>query len=79
MAMNQSCYALASKTLHPLLVYFYTLQVVRSLKHKATGAVFDAIITKDFETEKIRFISEESMQQLLSVIEPNTSFVIKCV
>ena len=54
MAMNQSCYALMGKNIDQLLVYFYTLQTVQTLKHKASGAVFDAITTRDFETETIR-------------------------
>ena len=45
MAMNQSCYALVGKETHQLLVYFYTLKTVDRLKHKASGAVFDAITT----------------------------------
>ena len=53
MAMNQSCYALIGKGIHQLLVYFYTLKAIDRLKHKASGAVFDAIITKDFETEQV--------------------------
>ena len=48
MAMNQSCYALVGKETHQLLVYFYTLKAVDRLKHKASGAVFDAINTRDF-------------------------------
>ena len=47
MAMNQSCYALVGKDTHQLLVYFYTLKAVDRLKHKASGAVFDAITTRD--------------------------------
>lgn len=52
MAMNQSCYALASDSLEPILVYFYTLRVVESLKHKASGAVFDAIVTRDLSQKR---------------------------
>lgn len=34
-AMNQSCYALKSKDNNQLLAYFYTLEVISSLKYKA--------------------------------------------
>ena len=70
MAMNQSCYALASETIDPLLVYFYVLKAVSSLKHKASGAVFDAIVTRDFDTETINILTDEDTQSALSVIAP---------
>lgn len=70
MAMNQSCYALGGIDIHPLLVYCYTLQVIESLKHKATGAVFDAITVRDFNAESIMRIDIDQEQQLLSMIEP---------
>lgn len=70
MAMNQSCYALESKTIHPLLVYLYAKEVVRSLKQKASGAVFDAIVTRDFDREEIKLISKEREPVLLEKIEP---------
>ncbi len=70
MAMNQSCYALASETIDSLLVYFYVLKAVASLKNKASGAVFDAIVTRDFETETINLLTDEDTQSAVSVIGP---------
>lgn len=70
MAMNQSCYALVGKGLDQLLVYFYTLRTVQALKHKASGAVFDAITTRDFDTETIRLIADDDASEFLSVIRP---------
>lgn len=70
MAMNQSCYALASETLDPLLVYFYVLKAVASLKHKASGAVFDAIVTRDFDGEIINMLSDADSESALSIIKP---------
>jgi len=70
MAMNQSCYALASETVDPLLVYFYTLKAVASLKHKASGAVFDAIVTRDFDSETINILSDDDSKLVLSIIKP---------
>ena len=70
MAMNQSCYALASDSIDPILVYFYTLNAIDSLKHKASGAVFDAIVTRDFDTEIISILSEEESTKVLSLITP---------
>lgn len=70
MAMNQSCYALTSETADPLLVYFYVLKAVDSLKQKATGAVFDAIVTRDFDSEIINILSDADSQSVLSIIKP---------
>ncbi len=70
MAMNQSCYALASDSIDPILVYFYTLKAVDSLKHKASGAVFDAIVTRDFDTEVISILSDTESKAILSLITP---------
>lgn len=70
MAMNQSCYALVGKETHQLLVYFYTLKAVDRLKHKASGAVFDAITTRDFESEQIMKLSDDDAKAFLRVAAP---------
>lgn len=70
MAMNQSCYALVGKNVPQLLVYFYALKTVDRLKHKASGAVFDAITIKDFETESIFKLSDANTKAFLYVAEP---------
>ena len=70
MAMNQSCYALVGKNTHQLLVYFYTLKAVDRLKHKASGAVFDAITTRDFDSEIIMKLSDDDSGAFLDVAEP---------
>ena len=76
MAMNQSCYALVGKGIDQLMVYFYTLRTVQALKHKASGAVFDAITTRDFETETIRLIAEDAAIEFLSVATPMFSQIL---
>ena len=70
MAMNQSCYALVGKETHQFLVYFYTLKAVDRLKHKASGAVFDAITTRDFESEQIMKLSDDDAKAFLCIAEP---------
>ena len=71
MSMNQSCYALVGKNgLNQIIVYHYVLDTVKSLKHKANGAVFDAIITRDFDTEKIPALSAEQATAFLAIAEP---------
>lgn len=52
MAMNQSCYALLGQEGYgQYFVYHLAQHVITHLKHKANGAVFDAIVTRDFESE----------------------------
>lgn len=53
MAMNQSCYALIGDGIGQELAYFYAKSAISSLKNKANGAVFDAIVTRDFKSESI--------------------------
>ena len=48
MAMNQSCYALCPKESISLFYLFFVVKsIVKALKVKANGAVFDAIVTRD--------------------------------
>ena len=49
MAMNQSCYALRSKTGEYEYLYFLTIQLIECLKAKGSGSVFKSIITSDIE------------------------------
>ena len=54
MAMNQSCYALKGKKKYPpFFVYSFTRYVIATMKKKASGAVFSALVTRDFEMEKV--------------------------
>lgn len=76
MAMNQSCYALVGINIDQILVYHYTLVTVNKLKHKATGAVFDAIITKDFETESISRLTDKDAEDFLAVAKPIYSAIL---
>ena len=77
MSMNQSCYALAGKNgLHQIIVYHYVLETVKALKHKASGAVFDAIITRDFDTESVPALSSEQIDSFIAVAEPIYSDIL---
>ena len=77
MSMNQSCYALAGKDgLHQIIVYHYVLETVKALKHKASGAVFDAIITRDFDTESVPALSSEQIDSFIAVAEPIYSDIL---
>lgn len=71
MAMNQTCYALTGKGNYPdYFVYEFVKYFVNSIKRKANGGVFDAITTKDFETEKVNIPTIEQALALEKSIAP---------
>ena len=71
MAMNQSCYALVgAEGYGQYFVYHLAQYVVDRLKHKASGAVFDAIITKDFESEIVPDIAAEDARSFEDKVIP---------
>lgn len=49
MAMNQSCYAIKNRL--PYYTHQKTLDVIERLKGEAVGAVFSALVTKDFDQQ----------------------------
>ena len=70
MAMNQSCYAIQGKGIPQLLIYFYTLKTVDTLKKRATGSVFDAITYNDFDSVYVAKLCDADAQKFLSTVEP---------
>lgn len=60
MAMNQSCYALRSKTGEYEYLFFLTLQLIEWLKAKGNGSVFKSIISSDIE-ESTLCLGKESI------------------
>ena len=81
MAMNQSCYALKGKTDFPaLFVFSFTRYVIATMKKKASGAVFSALVTRDFEMEKVfepnlkdAILFEKRVKPLFTQILANTN------
>lgn len=53
MAMNQTCYALVSKTKTPFALYCQLRQEMDGLVRAAHGSVFDTITTNTFANTKI--------------------------
>ncbi|HRO44825.1 restriction endonuclease subunit S [Agriterribacter sp.] len=51
MAMNQSCYAITAE--HPFYVHQLSLGTMIKLKNEAVGAVFGALVTKDFDAQMV--------------------------
>ena len=53
MAMNQTCYALATAVETPFALYCQLRQEIGNLVHAAHGSVFDTITTSTFATSKV--------------------------
>jgi len=71
MAMNQSCYALVGADDYGQHYVYHLAQfVVEHLKHKASGAVFDAIVTRDFESEIVPASTIEDVQSFEEKVAP---------
>lgn len=77
MAMNQSCYALSGKNdLSPFVVYHLTLHSIAKLKNKASGAVFDAIVTRDFDSEKTILSPASVFAKFADAVSPMYSKIL---
>ena len=76
MAMNQTCYALLGKENYGQhFIYMQTINIVERMKKKANGAVFSAITTRDFDSEKIVIPSVEIVSDFL----PNIKSIYKSI
>lgn len=54
MAMNQSCYGIdATNCNNVYYVHQFVLDTIKKMRKEAIGAVFNALVTKDFETQTI--------------------------
>ena len=69
MAMNQSCYALLSKDSYvPFYIHQLSVETISSLKEEAVGAVFSALVTKDFEIKEVIIPPVTLMEEYNSVV-----------
>lgn len=71
MTMNQSCYALSG--INPYFIHQTTLSVIQNLKNAATGAVFSALVTRDFNEQFLSYPAnnpelEDQFQKKVSTI-----------
>ena len=70
MAMNQSCYALLPQKCNaPLFIHRFAINTVNKLKEEAVGAVFNALVTKDFETTEVIVPPTKKMIEYNSYVE----------
>ncbi|GMO38462.1 MAG: hypothetical protein Ta2B_18100 [Termitinemataceae bacterium] len=71
MAMSQTSYALVGKEGYSqFFVYCLTQEIVNTLKNKANGAVFDAIVTRDFDTEIVIIPLSDTVKRFAEIVSP---------
>jgi len=70
MAMNQTCYALASVAGTPFTLYCQLRQEIDDLVHAAHGSVFDTITTSTFATSKVVLPPEPVMRSFERIVDP---------
>ena len=76
MAMSQTSYALIGKEYNQFFVHGLIQQTVESLKHKAMGAVFDAIVTRDFDSELIVVPPSKIDRAYTTIVAPMYSQIL---
>ena len=83
MAMNQSCYALKTKTGEYEYLYFLTAQLIDNLKAKGSGSVFKSIIASDIENtvlcianEKVITLFCDKISPIMKQIKKNTQEIV---
>ena len=70
MAMNQTCYALASTTGTPFALYCLFRNAIDDLVQTAHGSVFDTITTSTFASSKVVLPPQEVFEKLEKAVAP---------
>jgi type I restriction enzyme S subunit len=70
MAMNQTCYALVSKTEAPFALYCQLRQGIENLVHAAHGSVFDTITTSTFNSARFALPPDRLFVALEELVSP---------
>ncbi|KMT63056.1 restriction endonuclease subunit S [Paenilisteria newyorkensis] len=70
MAMNQSCYAIKNKESFQFYQYFLLKTKVRQIKQSSNGAVFNAIVVRDFNSYLISHPNVELIKKFENIVTP---------
>ncbi|MEI6348882.1 MAG: restriction endonuclease subunit S [Bacteroidota bacterium] len=71
MTMNQSCYAITgTNEMNQYFAHQITLSVIAKLKNEAVGAVFAALVTKDFDSQILTEPNKNSIRMYGVKIKP---------
>lgn len=72
MAMNQSCYALKAKNgISYTFLFFLTKELIHHLEVKASGSIFNSIVSNDIEFTNLALPKERSLiEKFAAIAEP---------
>src|SRR5258708_18444405 len=70
MAMNQTCYALATTTETPFALYCRLITEIDALVHAAHGSVFDTITTSTFASSRVVLPTSDILGSFESLVAP---------
>ena len=77
MTMNQSCYAITGKNgMNQYFTHQITLSAIQKLKNEAVGAVFAALVTKDFDSQILIEPDKNSIQLFGGKIKPIYDYIL---
>ena len=77
MTMNQSCYAIrGTKDINQFFVHQFTNEAIAELKNEAIGAVFAALVTKDFDSQQLIEPNKELIKFYGLKIKPVYDFIL---
>ncbi len=77
MTMNQSCYAIrGTKDINQFFVHQFTIEAIAKLKNEAIGAVFAALVTKDFDSQQLIEPNKELIKFYGLKIKPVYDFIL---
>jgi type I restriction enzyme S subunit len=77
MAMNQTCYALASRTKTPFTLYCQLFEGIGDLVHAAHGSVFDTITTSTFNTGRFILPADNALEEFEKLVSPMFERILK--
>lgn len=80
MTMNQSCYAVTgTNDINQYFSHQLTLSTITKLKNEAVGAVFGALVTKDFDSQFLTEPNKETIKIFGEKVEPIYNFILNTV
>ena len=80
MTMNQSCYAITGTNgMNQYFTHQITLSAITKLKNEAVGAVFAALVTKDFESQILIEPDKNSIKEFGEKTKPIYDYILNVV
>lgn len=79
MAMNQTCYALATTTQTPFTLYCRLRVAIERLVHAAHGSVFDTITTSTFSSSRVLLPPRPVLAAFEECVEPLFRRILACI